>query len=239
MGDDGDQQPASQAPEPTRGPETTAEPTQALQQGQVAPDSQWVVREPLAEQSPPSPQDAPWGPPAGAQPAPYGQPGYPQPGYPQPGYPQPGYPQPGYPQPGYPQPGYSQPGYATPTPPPQPPSPPLQNPQGYPAFQGDPPYPAAGFGPGWAPSRSAEASSLRTQAIVALVIHLVSFVFCFLNLLGIAGAICAGVAMSKADTDLSRARTLVRWSWGLLAAAAALGIAAIVTIIATIGSSGG
>jgi hypothetical protein len=106
---------------------------------------------------------------------------------------------------------------------------------------GTPSYPAAGYGgpgqgvaygmphPGW-DGRTAEASSLRTQAIVSLVLNLLAVVCC--NLLGIAGAVCAGSALGKIDLELDRARSLVRWSWGLLAAGLVLAVIGFAAIIA-------
>ena len=70
-------------------------------------------------------------------------------------------------------------------------------------------------------------SSLRSQAIVALVLNACSVLFCS-NLVGIAGAICAGVAIGKVNLDLAAGRKLVRWAWGLLAGGIAL--AALMTV---------
>ncbi|MEV7965496.1 hypothetical protein AB0O34_05875 [Sphaerisporangium sp. NPDC088356] len=115
--------------------------------------------------------------------APYGQPGYGQPGYGQPGQGQASYGQPGYGQPGYGQPAYGQPGYG----------------QQYNQPYGYPPRPASD-GP-------------RTHAIVALVISLVMALSCYVSLGGIAGAIIAGIALGKVDSEPARARSLLKWSW--------------------------
>jgi hypothetical protein len=90
-------------------------------------------------------------------------------------------------------------------------------PYGYPPQYGAamPPY-------GW--SRPPEASSLRTQAIVALVVSVASVLFCCSPLL-IASAITSGIAIGRVDTDLDSARRLVRWSWGLVIASVVLGVA--------------
>lgn len=79
----------------------------------------------------------------------YGQDGYGQPGYGQPGYGQPGYGQPGYGQPGYGQGAYDQPGYGQPV-------------------YGQPMYSSA---------MSGEFDSMRTQAIIAMVLSVVSYMF--------------------------------------------------------------
>ena len=84
----------------------------------------------------------------------YGQPGYAQAGYDQAGYGQPGYGQDGYGQPGYGQPGYGQPGYG-------------QGAYGQPVY-GQPMYSSA---------MSGEFDSMRTQAIIAMVLSVVSYMF--------------------------------------------------------------
>lgn len=123
-----------------------------------------------------------------------------------------------------PGPAYGAPAYGTPPP-------------GTPAYGTPPPYApgygAAGYGvphPGW-DGRTAAASSLRTQAIIALVLNLLTLVSCC-NLFGIAGAVCAGSALSKVDFELDRARSLVRWAWGLLAAGLVLMTVAAAALIA-------
>lgn len=87
----------------------------------------------------------------------YGQPGYGQPGYgqaPQQAYGQGAYGQPGYGQGGYGQPGYGQPGYG-------------QGAYGQPVY-GSPMYSSA---------MSGEFDSMRTQAIIAMVLSVVSYMF--------------------------------------------------------------
>ena len=68
---------------------------------------------------------------------------------------------------------------------------------------------------------SAEAQSVRTQAIVSLIVNALSVLACcftFLTLFsGVTGAVLAGLALSKANTDLAGAKGLVRWSWIALA----------------------
>ena len=94
----------------------------------------------------------------------YGQPGYGQPGYGQPGYAQAGYDQAGYGQPGYGQDGYGQPGYGQP---------------GY----GQPGYGQGAYGqpvygqPMYSSAMSGEFDSMRTQAIIAMVLSVVSYMF--------------------------------------------------------------
>ena len=72
-----------------------------------------------------------------------------------------------------------------------------------------------------APTPSAEAQSVRTQAIVSLIINALSVLGCcftFLTLFsGVTGAVLAGLALSRANTDLAGAKGLVRWSWIALA----------------------
>lgn len=98
---------------------------------------------------------------------------------------------------------------------------------GYPPQPGypvPPPYPPPGY-PGGAGSgytggytgvgSSPEQQSTRTQAVVSLVLNILSVLACA-NVLGIVGAILAGVALGRLDTDLPSARNLVRWSWILL-----------------------
>ena len=84
----------------------------------------------------------------------YGQPGYAQPGYGQGAYGQPGYAQPGYGQGAYGQGAYGQPGYG-------------QGGYGQPVY-GSPMYSSA---------MSGEFDSMRTQAIFAMVLAVVSYMF--------------------------------------------------------------
>ena len=105
----------------------------------------------------------------------YGQPGYAQPGYGQGAYGQPGYGQPGYAQPGYGQGAYGQPGYG-------------QGGYGQPVY-GSPMYSSA---------MSGEFDSMRTQAIFAMVLAVVSFFFAPL-ILTIPAMIWAIINHSKAE----------------------------------------
>ena len=100
----------------------------------------------------------------------YGQGAYGQPGYAQSAYGQGGYGQPGYGQPGYGQPGYAQPGYGQPV-------------------YGSPMYSSA---------MSGEFDSMRTQAIFAMVLAVVSFFFAPL-ILTIPAMVWAIVNHSKAE----------------------------------------
>ena len=100
----------------------------------------------------------------------YGQGAYGQSGYAQPGYGQPGYGQGAYGQPGYAQPGYGQGGYGQPV-------------------YGSPMYSSA---------MSGEFDSMRTQAIFAMVLSVVSF-FVAPLILTIPAMVWAIVNHSKAE----------------------------------------
>ncbi len=120
----------------------------------------------------------------------YGQGGYGQPGYAQPGYGQGAYGQPGYGQgaygqgaygqPGYGQPGYGQPGYG-------------QGAYGQGAY-GQPVYGS----PMYSSAMSGEFDSMRTQAIFAMVLAVVSFFFLPL-ILTIPAMVWAIINHSKAE----------------------------------------
>ena len=110
----------------------------------------------------------------------YGQPGYAQPGYGQGGYGQPGYAQPGYGQGAYGQPGYAQPGYG-------------QGGYGQPGY-GQPVYGS----PMYSSAMSGEFDSMRTQAIFAMVLAVVSFFFAPL-ILTIPAMVWAIINHSKAE----------------------------------------
>ena len=112
---------------------------------------------------------------AGYEQAGYGQAGYSQGGYGQPGYAQPGYGQGAYGQPGYGQPGYAQPGYG-------------QGGYGQPVY-GSPMYSSA---------MSGEFDSMRTQAIFAMVLAVVSF-FVAPLILTIPAMVWAIINHSKAE----------------------------------------
>ena len=107
---------------------------------------------------------------AGYDQAGYGQAGYGQGGYGQPGYAQPGYGQGAYGQPGYGQGAYGQPGYGQPV-------------------YGSPMYSSA---------MSGEFDSMRTQAIFAMVLAVVSFFIAPL-ILTIPAMVWAIVNHSKAE----------------------------------------
>lgn len=110
----------------------------------------------------------------------YGQPGYAQPGYGQGAYGQLGYAQPGYGQGGYGQGAYGQPGYG-------------QGGYGQPGY-GQPVYGQ----PMYSSAMSGEFDSMRTQAIFAMVLAVVSFFFAPL-ILTIPAMIWAIVNHSKAE----------------------------------------
>ena len=132
---------------------------------------------------------------AGYDQAGYGQPGYAQPGYGQGAYGQPGYAQPGYGQGAYGQPGYAQPGYG-------------QGAYGQGAY-GQPGYGQGGYGqpgygqpvygsPMYSSAMSGEFDSMRTQAIFAMVLAVVSFFFAPL-ILTIPAMVWAIINHSKAE----------------------------------------
>ena len=127
---------------------------------------------------------------AGYDQAGYGQPGYAQPGYGQGAYGQPGYAQSAYGQGAYGQPGYAQPGYGQP---------------GY----GQGAYGQGGYGQGgygqpvygspmYSSAMSGEFDSMRTQAIFAMVLAVVSF-FVAPLILTIPAMVWAIVNHSKAE----------------------------------------
>ena len=127
---------------------------------------------------------------AGYDQAGYGQPGYAQPGYGQGAYGQGAYGQPGYGQPGYGQGAYGQPGYG-------------QGAYGQGAY-GQPGYGQGGYGqpvygsPMYSSAMSGEFDSMRTQAIFAMVLAVVSFFFAPL-ILTIPAMVWAIVNHSKAE----------------------------------------
>ena len=120
----------------------------------------------------------------------YDQAGYGQAGYSQGGYGQPGYAQPGYGQGAYGQPGYAQPGYG-------------QGAYGQGAY-GQPGYGQGGYGqpvygsPMYSSAMSGEFDSMRTQAIFAMVLAVVSF-FVAPLILTIPAMVWAIVNHSKAE----------------------------------------
>ena len=127
---------------------------------------------------------------AGYDQAGYGQPGYAQPGYGQGAYGQPGYAQPGYGQGGYAQPGYGQGAYG-------------QGAYGQPGYgqggYGQPGYGQPVYGsPMYSSAMSGEFDSMRTQAIFAMVLAVVSFFFAPL-ILTIPAMVWAIINHSKAE----------------------------------------
>ena len=127
---------------------------------------------------------------AGYDQAGYGQAGYGQGGYGQGAYGQPGYAQGGYGQGAYGQPGYAQPGYG-------------QGAYGQGAY-GQPGYGQGGYGqpvygsPMYSSAMSGEFDSMRTQAIFAMVLAVVSF-FVAPLILTIPAMVWAIVNHSKAE----------------------------------------
>ena len=127
---------------------------------------------------------------AGYDQAGYGQAGYGQGGYGQGAYGQPGYAQPGYGQGAYGQGAYGQPGYA-------------QSAYGQGAY-GQPGYGQPGYGqpvygsPMYSSAMSGEFDSMRTQAIFAMVLAVVSFFFAPL-ILTIPAMVWAIINHSKAE----------------------------------------
>ena len=117
---------------------------------------------------------------AGYDQAGYGQPGYAQPGYGQGAYGQPGYAQPGYGQGAYGQGAYGQPGYG-------------QGGYGQPGY-GQPVYGS----PMYSSAMSGEFDSMRTQAIFAMVLAVVSF-FVAPLILTIPAMVWAIINHSKAE----------------------------------------
>jgi hypothetical protein len=82
---------------------------------------------------------------------------------------------------------------------------------GYGQGYGEPPYGQYPQQYGHGPARNNE--SVRTHAIVALVISIVLGLSCYVSLGGIAGAILSGIALGKVDTDPRGARNLLKWTW--------------------------
>lgn len=127
---------------------------------------------------------------AGYDQAGYGQAGYGQGAYGQPGYGQGAYGQPGYGQPGYGQGAYGQGGYG-------------QGAYGQGAY-GQPGYGQGGYGqpvygsPMYSSAMSGEFDSMRTQAIFAMVLAVVSFFFAPL-ILTIPAMVWAIINHSKAE----------------------------------------
>ncbi|MEV4170630.1 MULTISPECIES: DUF4190 domain-containing protein [unclassified Nonomuraea] len=101
-----------------------------------------------------------------------------------------------------------------------------EDPSGYPyqpygAPYGEQPPPQYGYGYGYPPPRRDEGPN--ANAIVSLVLNLLAVVSCC-NVLGIPGAILAGLALGRARTQPQTARTMVIWSWVLFGLGFVLGI---------------
>ncbi|WP_219461866.1 hypothetical protein [Nonomuraea rhizosphaerae] len=92
-------------------------------------------------------------------------------------------------------------------------------PYGAPYGQQPPPDYGYGYGYGYPPPPRSEGP--RATAIVALVLNLLATVSCC-NILAIPGAVCAGMALSRASTQETSARSLLVWSWILFGAGFAL-----------------
>ncbi|MFI7134454.1 hypothetical protein ACIBQ1_52930 [Nonomuraea sp. NPDC050153] len=82
--------------------------------------------------------------------------------------------------------------------------------QPYGASYGEQPPPQHGYGYGYPPPPQNDGPS--ANAIVSLVLNLLALVSCC-NLLGLPGAILAGLALGKARAEPRSARTMVIWSW--------------------------
>ncbi|HEX4814726.1 MAG TPA: hypothetical protein VFV66_18455 [Nonomuraea sp.] len=92
-----------------------------------------------------------------------------------------------------------------------------QDPSGYPyqpygAPYGDQPPPGYGYGYGPPPRRRDEGPT--ANAIVSLVLNLLALVSCC-NVLGLPGAILAGLGLARARDQPGSARSMVMWSWVL------------------------
>ena len=88
-------------------------------------------------------------------------------------------------------------------------------------YQSAPSYPQ-GYG-GYQPVRGPEAESVRSSALVWLIVNICALVLTG-NLGSIVGLILDAMAMNRVDTDLDGARRLVRWSWIWLIIGYAVGI---------------
>ncbi|MEV0623618.1 hypothetical protein AB0I81_60595 [Nonomuraea sp. NPDC050404] len=105
------------------------------------------------------------------------------------------------------------------------------DPSGYPYQPYGAPYgeqgpPQYGYGYGPPPPQQ---TGPNTNAIVSLVLNLFAVVSCC-NVLGIPGAILAGLALSRSATQPQTARTMVIWSWVLFGAGFVLAIGGFVAL---------
>jgi hypothetical protein len=84
--------------------------------------------------------------------------------------------------------------------------------QPYGAPYGEQPPPGYGYGYDRPPPPRSGGPS--ANAIVSLVLNLMGLVSCC-NILGLPGAILAGLAIGRSQTQPESARTMVMWSWVL------------------------
>ncbi|MFG6198461.1 hypothetical protein [Nonomuraea sp. JJY05] len=102
-----------------------------------------------------------------------------------------------------------------------------EDPSGYPYQPYGAPYgeqqppPQYGYGYGYPPPRRDDGPS--ANAIVSLVLNLLALLSCC-NVLGLPGAILAGLALSKARTEPRTARTMLIWSWIMFGLGFVLGL---------------
>jgi hypothetical protein len=94
-----------------------------------------------------------------------------------------------------------------------------QDPSGYPhqpygAPYGEQPPPGYGYGYGYGPPPRPRAEGPTANAIVSLILNLLALVSCC-NVLGLPGAILAGLGLSRASEQPEAARSMVMWSWVL------------------------
>jgi cytochrome c biogenesis protein CcdA len=99
-----------------------------------------------------------------------------------------------------------------------------EDPSGYPYQPYGAPYgeqPPPPYGYGYPPPRRDDGPS--ANAIVSLVLNLLALLSCC-NVLGLPGAILAGLALSKARTEPRTARTMLIWSWIMFGLGFVLGL---------------
>ena len=223
----------SQYPEPPAGGRPDDDETRPLDTGGPGEEPSQQTG-PTPQPQPEPPPDEPFSPPtapdASPPTAPYGVPPPPASPYGAPPPPAPPYgaaPPPASPYGAPPPYGASQgPPYGAPQ------APPYGATAGYP----NAPYGAPPYGTPYAPPMTPEQSSLRNQAIGALVANIVATLFCCV-ITGIGGAICAGIAIGRVSSDAESARRLLKWSWGLLIGGVVVGVLLIIGFIALVASS--
>ncbi|MGC5015974.1 hypothetical protein ACLQ2R_34860 [Streptosporangium sp. DT93] len=64
-----------------------------------------------------------------------------------------------------------------------------------------------------APRASPATESVRTHAIIVMVVGIVLSLSCFLSIGGLAGAVLSGMALGRVDSDTRGAGRLLRWAW--------------------------